>query len=511
MGNVLRRAAIYALILAPLVTLHLQYIPHGGPFSVDGSFYMQAARSVAEENRLMTHVSLSTDGLSPFPAPWNSKPLWPIVLGLFAKVFGLFGAAMALPQIFYVIDLLLFAAVANRVNARLGGGAAWRIGSDTIEAGHLVVLMIGTSFIFFQSTIFPYNEGLAFALALLSLLVLDRADEWPVLKWSAGAAALAGLSCLARYQMVALPLACAFVLLVTKRLRAFAIYCITATIVVAPWMLYARSLERYRVQIEAVPWEGWVRANSLVGQAGQIVRGLAVAFNPFESQSYFHSFGALMLLIPLALFVRPRLALLPFVLAATGALSTLMLAHLELAGPQPWLFGDRHSLVFVFLILSALIACLARGARGVRIAAVAITIVGVAQGLHAIALCPRPGGGPSGSERQLISWLSARAPRATLLTTNAQILSVYVRNPLQWSECDVAATTTRKMLDKLHIEYVIVYANERGCAFVRGLDDRLTLAARFDDGVNPIYLFAVTSKMASTGVSSTRQMATGFR
>ena len=155
MGDVLRQRLVTALILAPLIALHLQYLPRGGPFSVDGSYYMQAARAVAEENRLVTYVSLGADGLAPLPAPWNSKPLWPLLLGIAAKAMGLFTAANVLPQLFYVIDLLLFAAVARRVGDRLGGGATWRIGRDQLDAGHAVIVVMGTSFLLFESTVFP--------------------------------------------------------------------------------------------------------------------------------------------------------------------------------------------------------------------------------------------------------------------------------------------------------------------------------------------------------------------
>lgn len=511
MGGVLRRAAVYLLILAPLITLHLQYVPRNGPFSVDGSYYMQAARSIADENRLTTHVSLGLDGLYPLPAPWDSKPLWPVVLGLAAKALGLFGAANVLPQLFYLLDLMLFGAVAQRMNRRLGEGATWRMGADVIDASHLAVVMFGTSVIFFEATVFPYNEGLAFALALASLLILDRSDEWPLYKWSATAGLLTGLSCLARYQMIALPIACAGVLLLSRRIRGCLIYGLTAAIVVVPWMLYVRGVERYHVQVDALPWEGWVRPASVAAQAWQILRGLAVAFHPFSAYSYWNSFALLVLLVPLALFVRVRLPLLAWMLAATGALSALMLARLEMPGLTPWLFGDRHSLLFGFAIVAALVVCFARGTRTIRALAAVVLVIGVAQNIWAIANWPGPGNGPSVAERKMFAWLNQRAPRATLLTTNPQILSVYVHNSFQWTECGVPPATTRKMIDRLHIDYVIIYGHERTCAFATGIEDRVALAARFDDDVNPIYLFAVTSKMARTGAPSTFQTATGLR
>ena len=166
-------------------------------------------------------------------------------------------------------------------------------------------------------------------------------------------------------------------------------------------------------------------------------------------------------------------------------------------------------IVFLLTLAVALTATMAPAQQAKP--PVVVALVGVAQGLHAIALWPQPGGGPSSADRALTSWLSVRAPRATLLTTNAQILSVYVRNPIQWTKCDVSPATTRNMLDRLHIDYVIVYAAERDCPFVRGLGDRLARVARFDDPVTPVEVFAVSSKMASTGAPSTVHTATGLR
>lgn len=488
MGGALRRASILGLVLAPLIALHLGHLPRHGPFSLDGSYYLQGARFVVEESRLMTGVSIYHEGLPVLPSPWETYPLWPLVLGMVGKATGLIVAANALPQLFYALDLVLFAVLAARMHDRLGGTAIWRIGSDTLDVSHLVILVVGLNFVYFETTVYPYTEGLAFALGIASLLLIDRVDSPAAI---ALAGVLAGLSCLARYQMVALPLAAGFVFLLVRRLKAFAIFSAATTIIVLPWMLYARSLLRLRAGIE--PWDEWVHMPTIGGSIWQWIRGIGVAFNPFSGASYFDSFGVLVLLLPVALFARPRIAIVPAAAALTGVLATAMLADYESMRFDHWLFGERHSLLFVFTIIAALVYALARRGRVVRVLAVVIALAGCAQGAYRIVSTPPPdGSGPTPGERALIAWLATNAPHASLLTTNAHILSAYIHNPLQWTDCGVSPERTRIMLRRLNVEYVIAYGNERNCAFVRGLGDVLKPETKFDDAVVPIYLFGVT-------------------
>jgi hypothetical protein len=65
---------------------------------------------------------------------------------------------------------------------------------------------------------------------------------------------------------------------------------------------------------------------------------------------------------------------------------------------------------------------------------------------------------------------------------------------MQWTDCGVSPERTRIMLDKLHVSYVVIYRSERGCAFVRGLDDVLMPVASFPDNVTPVSLFEVRKR-----------------
>lgn len=477
---------IVALILAPMMALHLAHLPRQGPFGLDGSYYMQGARYFAENNRLMTTVSLYHEGLTVLPAPWGIYPLWPLLLGMVAKATGLFVATNLLTQMFYGLDLLLFYRLAQRMNAQLGG-PVWRIGEDELNPGHLVMLLIGLNYGFFHVTAYPYTEGLAFALGIGSLLLLERVESLP---WVAAAGALAGLSYLARYQMVGLPVAAAAALLLLRRFRACAVYCAVTAAVAGPWMVHVHSLLPLHAGIP--PWDEWIHHPTIAGNVAQIAEGTAVAFNPFSPASYFRSFGTPVLLVPLALFARPRLKLMVVASGLTGLVATVMLAHYESIRFDRWLFGERHALLFAFTIVAALVHLIASGKPVLRGLAVALAAAGSIQGAVSIAtLAPPPARGLGQGDRALVAWLAVHAPRGMLLTTNAHLLSAYIRNPMHWTDCDVAPERTRNMLRLFPIEYVVLYGNERRCAYVRGLDDALAPVARFDDPVASVYLFRV--------------------
>ena len=66
------------------------------------------------------------------------------------------------------------------------------------------------------------------------------------------------------------------------------------------------------------------------------------------------------------------------------------------------------------------------------------------------------------------------------------------------------------MLDRLPIDYVIVYAPEKNCPFARGLDDVLHREATFTSDVERIELFGVIRKISRTGARSIPHAATGW-
>ena len=496
-----RRLIILALLLAPLVTLHVLHAPRRGPFSNDPSYYLQVARHVATGDGLMSSVSLYHEGLTPLPQPYDLYPLWPLLLGAVAKIAGLIAAGNILPQLFFVLDLYLIYVLTNRL---AGDAAIFRFREESMDVGHLVVLLVALNFIFFEATTIPYTEGLAFALALGSFLLLDSNPGLSGL--------LAGLSVLTRYQMLVVPVATVFVLAVAtlwarKYLLTLGAYALTAGVVVGGWLLYANFHRPHRADIP--PFELWVHPASLAARVGQGLRGLGVAFNPGSEYSYFHSFGPVVLATLAIGWLRSRNVTLAAVFM-TGVASTFLLATLEWNLAPRWLFGSRHSLAFVFMLIPALVVAAVSAPRMVRLVVLLLVAGSIVQGAMAVLRDPIPeGSGLSAAENQMVRWLAERQPQATILTTNAQALSVYAPNNFHWTGCAVDPAKTRLMLQRLPIDHVVVYDYERSCPFVRGLDDLLETEATFGDTFHRVYLLRVMRKITRTGAPSTRHTASG--
>jgi len=507
-----RRLIILGLLLAPLITLHVLHSPRRGPFPPDPSYYMQVARHLADGQGLQSSVSLYHEGLAPLPQPYDLYPLWPLVLGGMARVIGLFAAANVLPQLFFVLDLVLFYFLANRL---AGDRGVFRYRDEEVDVGHLVVLLIGFNFIFFEATLYPYTEGLAFALAIGSFLLLD-ADR-PALS-----GVLAALSALTRYQMVLVPAATVGVLIVGFGVRwlegggkpphsegahaplsRLAAYLGSGAVVGLIWFLYLRSIHLQRVDVGM--YQEWVGSGVL-----HVLKGLAIAFNPASEFSYFHSFGPVVIVVLLAIPLLRRQAILLWSLMATGVASTVVLARFESQRFPTWVFGSRHSLLFLFVIIPAVVITMVHGPRAIRIVALLLIAGSVAQGAAAVFRYPLSDGeGLTPAESALVRWLGQRHPHAAVLTTNPQALSVYSSNGFHWTECAVDPAKTRLMLRRLPIDYVIVYDHERSCPFVRGLSDVLQVEATFGERGRRVYLMRVIRTMTRTGAPSTRQTATG--
>ncbi|HYR27594.1 MAG TPA: hypothetical protein VEU30_03970, partial [Thermoanaerobaculia bacterium] len=424
-----------------------------------------------------------------------------------ARLIGLFPAIELLPKLFYFVNLLLFYRLTNLLAVRMNR-------ADLAEAaftpGHLLVILLGCNGFFFGVTVQPYTDALAYALMFAALLVLDRgvAREGAASPMLAGAAGvLAGLALLTRTQSIILILAIAMALVwlvaCDRRLLAFAAaFVVTCGTLVAVWYFGfhkiapgPRAAIAYdRLWIQPAGTGEWLRHR---------VEGLVTSLNPSSAHSYFRSVGIAMVLpllaAPLALrrwlrekpFCAAPASLLPLTttLAGLGFFFVLNFYHHRPGFFVPWLFGHRHGLPVIFLIAVAAIYLLGAG-KPIRIATMAIVVVTAALGFTAIldyVTQPRPSS-PTPAETALATWVEQQPKTPVLLTARAQHLSVYTRANLHWTLCETPAAKTREMLEKLPIDYVVVYAHERQCAFVDGLGRELVETARFGEGPRMLYL-----------------------
>jgi hypothetical protein len=519
------RLLLLALLLVFLVAFKAAFNPSLGRNSLDGDYYYQIARHVAEGDGLLTSVSLYHQGFKQLPHPTPIYPLWPLVMGVVGSAVGLPLAASVLPELLYLLDLVLLYFLANRLAARLGWDGFLVAGGGTLDLGHLAVALFGTNPVFFQFTSLPYTEALAFALLFTSLLVLDRAVEGGTLGAFAVAGCAGGLALATRSQavmlLVAAPMLLAAAGLHRRRfLLAAAVFALFAAAVLLPWVAWVSSFVdsptprtfltvgsyRETPELETFGWS--VPTSSRLEYAANRLRGVAAAFDPSSGSSYATSFGPVAWLVPaalLALLLRPGdlrrglpAALRPPALAVTVTLASglLMIAPLHLLHSRflwEWRFGHRHGLPFLLLLVPALAYLLRRGGP-LRLLALALAGLSLVTGALGVArlLTFRYPPGPQGAERELVEWLGEHPRRPIVVTTNAQPLAVYSRAGFHWMECREDSRQTRVLLEVVGADYVVVYPGEERCPFVQGVPD-LALARTFEDGRGRIFVLAPAS------------------
>jgi hypothetical protein len=495
---------ILAAILLPLLTLRFSLHSAPGPYGVDGSYYLQVARNVAEGKGLVTNVDLYHQALPTLPAKTNIYPAWPLLLGYTARVIGLDVAVHHLPRALYGIALLVLYGTVRRISRD-----AHVIGS--LNIAHLTVALFGTTEVFFSATTYPYTEGLAFTLSAAALWALTTRSA----RSSFAAGVFAGLAVLSRSQMLMLVPAGLFTLALVavrdrewKRLCAFGA---GVAVTIGPWLYWISTFARpFSLRLLYASYHG----SPAVGEyplgrpaaswgdfLSQSLEGLRVAFNPWSGDSFVALYGAAALLVPLAVvhyLARVRrtglsldVGLVALVLA--GALLSFMLIVRPQQFFRPWLFAWRHGLPLIFLIAAAAIELIGKGTRLVQWASVALLslsiVTGAARVVKTVAAGPPPG--PTGAERQLSAWLQEHDPNAIVLTTNAQVLAAYSRANFRWAECHEDAAITRNLLRSVRTDYVAIYEQQTQCEFVAKMADVLQPIARFGPSPRAIYLLRV--------------------
>ena len=517
------RVLLLVLLLVFLAGLKASFNPGMGRNSLDGDYYYQVARHVAEGDGLMTSVSLYHQGFKTLPHRTNIYPIWPLTLGWVGKVVPLPVAAALLPELLYLLDLVLLYLLANRLMARLHGrGDPSVFGGGVLTLGHLAVVLFGTNPVFFNFTSLPYTEALAFAFILGTLLAVDRATEGSWKLWAPVAGGLAGIAFLVRSQALGLVLGVvvAFLLVgIRRRTRLIAalLAAVAFAAVLAPWVIELASfmdpfepralihLGAYRETPEVMKFQWTVPTSSGWEVFRHRLAGLAAAFDPREGSSYIASFGLAAWLVPLALLAlafeprRLREALLNRSLVVT----TTVLAGLAMVAPLhrlhtrflgEWRFGHRHGLPLMLILIVALGYLLLRNRRALRVAAMALVLIALVTGTFRTTrlLTTDFRSGLLGPEPELVAWLDAQQPGPIVLTTHAQTLSVFSRAGFHWMECRESPEQTRRLLENIDIDYVLVYAGQRDCNFCRDVL-KLPEAAAFGEGARAITVYDSSS------------------
>ena len=469
----------WAVVIIVVLTV-LRFSKGAGdpPYGVDASFYFQIARHVMNGEGLVTTVSLYHGGWI-VPAKTSIYPLWPLMLGYTGRLIGLERAADLLPRIFYVLDLVLLYLLARAVATRMNGLSLGRYFPDTAAC---LVAVFGVVLRLFGATTHPYTEGLAFAMAFAAFLSLERFERTQRLHWAGLCGLFAGLGYLARSQMVGVAIGCFLALagfaVRDRRSRgAFAVWSLVALATIAPWLVYLGFIPGVTAdttpRVELPRFEGWTQFPTLGQWLAQRATSVGIVFDPRNEYSYTRSFGAVALLVPLAAvvavvqrrFARPRSVLLTAMfIAGVFFFFNLMAYHSEVW--MPWLFGWRHGLPFIFLIVLAVPFLAARAERFAPAIGL-VLVISVAMNIPPLLAFVRSTDLDfTSGEAELLRWLNAQPKRASVITTNAQILGSGSDAGFYWTYCDAPGTTTQAMWRLLPIDYVVMYEGEARCKFV---------------------------------------------
>lgn len=381
---------LLALLLLGLLALKLRYHAGEPAYGPDASLYHDIAAHVRDGRGVVTDVSLFNAGFREFPHPTAVYPLWPLLLGLCARVVPLDLAALWLPTLLYFGAIVLAYRLAHRVLPEPLFPETWPV----IHAGHLAACVLALTNAMFFHTSRPYTEGLGFFLLLLAMTRAERFLREPLAWRGLEVGAWLGLVILARSQLalaaaaMLAALAWAVLRLGWRRWLGPALACAAglglvlaaqlahfATFMDDPRPAYLLRFDLYREPSALRPLQVMVETEGPWAWLRDRARGVPIAFGA-GPMSYFHCFGlwslGLLGTLPfLALDVwralrerrlaaalrwlhdpKNMFAIFFALLAAAGVLS---LHAIHKAMFTPWNFGTRHALTAGFAMFAGLV------------------------------------------------------------------------------------------------------------------------------------------------------------
>jgi len=513
------RYVTLAAIICVFAVLKLNFNPGLGRPCLDGDYYFQIARNVAEGNGLATNLSLYNQGIKEFPHKINQSPVWPLTMGYLGKIFDLERVAVILPEIIYLFDLVLLYFLTLRLMRRWGAETnriLFIVNGRFLDVGHIMVALFGANCIFFEFTSLPYTEAMAFMFFFMAVLAADLAAERHSVKLAMLAGALAAIDFLTRTQMaglvIAVPLVFAIVGVRNRRFLAMAGAAAAASvIVVLPWVAWVASWAEIKGwtafagmgDMRELPALNMFRQTVIASGLGEkldvLKDGLSIAFSTKDGNSYFFSFGWIIYTVPIALLaVLSDLSELKRILRRAVSpegcfVFILVLSTLAMLGPlhiekkqffKTWLFGWRHGLPFAVLVVIATTYLLVGKQKLGRAIAVLLLVGSFLHnwdGLDRL-FDKKYISGPSGPEASLVRWLDSQNPKPTVITTHSQILSAFSRSYFHWIDCKVPSAHTLALLEEGNADYVLVYPKLQGCRYFAPLKPRMELVKRVTKG-----------------------------
>ncbi|MCH2172511.1 hypothetical protein MK489_17175 [Myxococcota bacterium] len=529
-AKVARRGLRYGLLLGLLLAFGVlkgRFDIDIGPSARDGDYYYSIARSWIAGEGFRSNISLYFQGFQSFPHRVSQSPVWPLTLGVVGGFVGLGNAATGLPNLLYLVDLVLVYFLARRLYRGIAGERpGWAFGRDRVpDFGHAAVLVLGANVVFFRFSSVPNNEALALCFVFSGLILFDRAVREERLLFAVLAGLSSGLALMTRVQALALPFALWLTLtgwvLVHRRSAPLFPALLAGTLLpFIPWILYLASwndalslrmilgMETLRETPTLPVFEHAVISPTWWAAMADRISGLVHAFSPSGPYSYTRHFGGLVYLLPLAaihlgvamlrgrrrLHLAPSSGLLMPIAALITGVGMLLPVHLlHMAFDIPWLFGTRHGLPLLLLILPALAYLDARTGRFWRVVGVGGFVVAILGNLSGtVALSGAQFKKDLGPNREaLVEWLDGQDPKPSVITTRPWQLGAFSRSGFHWILCQHSHETSEILMEDAGADYIVVFPSERKCDFVHGFQrGTLRVVKSFGEGGAEIRVMA---------------------
>lgn len=500
-----------AALVASLGALKLHYDP---PLSngLDGAYYAQIARHVAQGQGLVTSMSLYHMGLDPLPQPTTTYPLLPWVMGEVGRATGWVSAVQAVPEFFYLVSVvLLFELVRAWLRRSPRVSPAWHVPIAT-----LVTAWFGLNPVYHWASSRPYTESLGFALTFGALFAYTGACDASFGSNRRRALAfafvgvLAGLAYATRYQLLVLLaglLASRAMSADRQRWRDLAALGAGASLPIAwvAWRLFSRphpnayallDFASYR-QLPSLPrFEYALKFPSVWSFAADKFLGLGEAFDPLSEWSYVRQFGAAAWLVPVALAVlaidvlRHRQPLRSWTApehaalvasVCTGVLALVPVHLIHALHWYTWTFAWRQGLPLCLVIIPALLVLLARLTRWPRALLLGAFALGSVPAAREAIAAPNSEVPLAWLEtrRQVGAYLEQTAHGTGTLGIEPQPVAAYSDAPLHWLACWSTPAVTDALVRNLPITRVILAPEDLSCPSLAPLRTRLKLERRF--------------------------------
>ncbi|MCC6558262.1 MAG: hypothetical protein IT372_35410 [Polyangiaceae bacterium] len=389
----------------------------------DGGYYMNIATHVRDGQGLTTNICLLHGGCPSMPCPTGIYPLWPLLYGHVARIFPVEPTGKWLATVLYYTSLTFAYLWATALSPRPLFGRIL----PGVNAGHVLVLMLGLNNEFFRYTSAPYTEGISYAVTLAALWRFHRLFPEPSWKSGLEMGVWLGLASLARYQLLLMTLAAVPVLLgaaafIRERRKQYALMTVTClaayTAIMTVQYLRLRSFTpgltvslmyrwdqmRYSDAVSKIPILR--ETHGLWDYLRDRAAGFPIAFGAGKT-SYgpqFYTFQyALIAAVPLLLVMAARRRRWADVLAgwawirrpeavswvyvvvfALGGFLSVHTMHMHTIASGEWIFPARQALVSAFLFFLALVLLFSRGGIPGRAAGALIVCSSVYLGVLAL-------------------------------------------------------------------------------------------------------------------------------